>query len=70
MSTRFNTLDSICNHERTATGVFLQVLFKDGHKEWVFLHVALAMDTRLTNAYLNKHPGLYHYHRSCWRRSG
>lgn len=69
MSNRYRKLESICKHEKTSAGVYLQVLYQDGHKEWILLHVALAMDTRITNAYLNKHPGLYHYHRSRSRRS-
>lgn len=49
-------------HRKTLNGVYLQVLFSNGSKEWMTLYLAMDLDANLTNEYLEKFPELLPYH--------
>lgn len=49
-------------HRKTLKGVYLQVLFSNGSKEWMTLYLAMDLDANLTNEYLEKFPELLPYH--------
>ncbi|RCK62885.1 hypothetical protein Cantr_09384 [Candida viswanathii] len=63
MSSTDLKIKRILNHEKTSTGVFLEVLFVEGQKAWLSLHIVSEMCPGKTDDYLDEHPELLRHHR-------
>ena len=55
-------IQCILGHEKTSTGVFLEVLFDEGQKASLSLNLVMEISPQLASAYLLDFPELYLYH--------